>query len=123
MLMVLKGLLGLIGALLLFLGGRWMFAPDKIMAEHGIDARNATGKNFLRGDIGGILVAGAAIIFFFLYTGNPVWATAGIVLITSVILGRVISLMADGKSKQGIQAIVVEVIILALIVGILGTSA
>lgn len=123
MLMALKILLGLIGGLLLFLGGRWMFAPDKIMAEHSIEAKNATGKNFLRGDIGGILIAGAGMIFAFLKTGNPVWATAGMLLIASVILGRVVSLIADGKSKQGIQAIVVEVIIIVLLVGILGTSA
>jgi len=112
MLMALKVILGLIGALLLFLGGRWMFAPDKIMAEHGIETRNATGKNFLRGDIGGLLIGGAVVIFMLLYQG----------VARTVILGRVVSLIADGKSKQGIQAIIVELIIIGLIIGIAGMS-
>lgn len=122
MLLALKVILGLIGALLLFLGGRWMFAPDKIMAEHGIDTRNATGKNFLRGDMGGLLIGGAIVIFMLLYQGVGQWAAPLIVLMSTVILGRVVSLISDGKSKQGIQAIIVEVIIIALIVGIAGLS-
>ena len=121
MLMALKVILGLIGALLLFLGGRWMFAPDKIMREHDISASSPTGKNFLRGDIGGILIAGAGMIFMFLYQGMQ-WAAPGILLISAVILGRVVSLIADGKSKQGVQAIIVELIIIGLIVGIAGLS-
>ena len=108
--------------LLLFLGGRWMFVPDKIMAEHGLEAQNATGKNFLRGDMGGLLIGGAVVIFMLLYQGVAQWAAPLIVLMSTVILGRVVSLIVDGKSKQGIQAIIVEVIIIALIVGIAGMS-
>ncbi len=122
MLMALKVILGLIGALLLFIGGRWMFAPDAIMDEHGISARNSTGKNFLRGDIGGLLVGGAIVIFMILYQGVAQWAAPLIILMGTVILGRVVSLIADGKSKQGMIAIAVELVIIALVVGIAGLS-
>ncbi len=121
MLMALKVILGLIGGLLLFLGGRWTFAPDSIMREHDISASSSTGKNFLRGDIGGLLIGGAIAIFMFLYQGIT-WAFPIIVIMGSVILGRVVSLIADGKSKQGMIAIAVELVIIALIVGIAGLS-
>ena len=121
MLMALKGILGVIGALLLFLGGRWTFGLDKIMKEHGIDANKNIGKSNLRGDIGGILIGGGISIFMFLYYGNA-WALPIIVLMGSVILGRVVSLISDGKSKQGMISIAVELVIIALIVGIAGMA-
>ena len=122
MLMALKVILGLIGALLLFLGGRWMFGLDKIMREHGISADKNIGKSNLRGDIGGILIGGAIFIFMLLYQGVEKWALPVIIVMGCVILGRVVSLIADGKSKQGMISITVELIIIALIIGIAGLS-
>ena len=122
MLMVLKVILGLIGGLLLFLGGRWMFGLDKIMEEHGMEVSKNIGKSNLRGDIGGILIGGALFIFMLLYQGVERWALPIIIVMGCVILGRVVSLMADGKSKQGIISIVVELIIIALVIGIAGMS-
>jgi len=121
MLMALKVILGLIGALLLVMGGRWMFGLDKMMAECGIDANKNIGKSNLRGDIGGILIGGAIAIFMFLYQGMT-WALPIIVIMGSVILGRIVSLITDGKSKQGMISIAVELIIIALIVAIAGMS-
>jgi len=43
--MALKVILGLIGGLLVFLGGRWIFAPDGIMREHDISASSSTGRS------------------------------------------------------------------------------
>ena len=120
--MALKVILGLIGALLLFLGGRWMFAPDKMMEECGIEANKNIGKSNLRGDIGGILIGGAILIFMLLYEGVEKWAFPVIIVMGGVILGRVVSLIADGKSKQGLISIGVELLIIALIVGIAGMS-
>ena len=122
MLMALKVILGLIGALLLFLGGRWMFGLDKIMREHGISADKNIGKSNLRGDIGGLLIGGAVFIFMLLYEGVEKWAFPLIIIMGLVILGRVVSLISDGKSKQGMISIAVELIIIALIVGIAGMS-
>ena len=121
MLLALQILLGAIGVLLLFLGGRWMFGLDKIMGEHGMSVDKNIGKSNLRGDIGGLLIGGAIFIGLFLYQG-PRWALPIIIVMGCVILGRIVSLIADGKSKQGVISIVVELIIIGLIVGISGLS-
>jgi len=118
MLLTLKIVLGVIGALMVFLGLNWMFNPGKMMAQHDIQSTSPTGRNYLRGDIGGLLLAGALFIFLFLYQGSDPWLYPGILLISAVILGRVTSLVVDGKSKLGIQAILVEVVIIGLLLGI-----
>lgn len=118
MLIVLKVLLGIISLVLLFLGLNWMFKPKKIMAEHHIDASSATGLNYLRGDIGGILMTGFIFIVMFLYQGSEYWLYPSVILICMVILGRIMSLIVDGKSIKGIQAISVEVLIIVLLFAI-----
>ena len=118
MLLILKVILGLIGLLLLFLGLNWLLAPKKIMKKHDLESHSATGYNFIRADIGGILIAGAIYIGLFLYQGPEYWLYPGVILIASVILGRFIGLLSDGKSKKGIEAIVVEVVIISLLFGI-----
>ena len=121
MLLASKILLGAIGALMIFFGGRWMFAPDAIMREHDISTNTATGKNYLRGDMGGLLIGGGAAIFMFLYQGM-VWALPILVIIGAVMLGRIVSLIADGKSKQGLMALGIELAIVLLVIGIAGLS-
>ena len=118
MILFLKALLGLIGVLLLYLSANWLFNPAKIMNQHDIQASSPTGYNFLRGDIGGILLSGAIFVGLFLYQGGDHWMHAGIILLSAVILGRLISLISDGQSKQGLQAIIVEFIMIVLLLGI-----
>jgi len=117
MLLLLKILLGLVTLVLIFLWGQWTFTTEKIATEHGISSTNNTGSNYLKGDIGGVLLGAAIIIGLFLYQGD-MWLYPTVILMSCVILGRLISLFMDGKSKMGIQAIIVEFLIIALMFGI-----
>ena len=118
MLITLKILLGLFFLILLFLSFNWMFIPKKIMAQHNLNATSPTGNNFIRGDIGGILLAGAIFLGLYLYQGGDEWLWPGVILLGCVIIGRTTGLVLDGNSKKGVQAIIVEVIIIALLFGI-----
>ncbi|MDG2449357.1 MAG: hypothetical protein P8M34_06950, partial [Saprospiraceae bacterium] len=57
MIIALKVILGFLGIVLLFLSGRWIFDTEKIAKEHSIQSLNATGSNYLKGDI--FLIANA----------------------------------------------------------------
>ncbi|MEM6376881.1 MAG: hypothetical protein AAF705_01635 [Bacteroidota bacterium] len=118
MLVFIKIILGLIGMLLFYAGIQWMFLPDNMMKRYGISTNNATGRNFVRGDIGGLLIGGATIIFVILYLGVTEWAIPVTVILGAVILGRIVSFFRDGKSVMGIIAVVLELIVIALIIGI-----
>lgn len=85
------------------------------MKQHDIQASSSTGLNYLRGDIGGVLLAGFILLGMFLYEGGLQWLIPGVILLSCVILGRLLSLMMDGPSKMGVQAIVVELIIIGLV--------
>lgn len=88
------------------------------MAQHNLNATSSTGYNFIRGDIGGLLLAGAVFLGMYMYQGGDVWLWPGVILLGSVIIGRITGLVLDGYSKKGVQAIIVEVIIIALLFGI-----
>lgn len=88
------------------------------MKQHDIQASSSTGLNYLRGDIGGVLLAGFIFLVMFIYEGGLHWLIPGVVLLSSVILGRALSFLMDGKSKMGLQAILVEVIIIGLLLAI-----
>lgn len=118
MLIILKVGLGLMGLLLLTMGGRWIFSLEKMMADTGISTTANIGRSNLRGDIGGLLITSGIAIFLFLFHGE-VWALTIIGLMAAVILGRVVSLIADGKSKEGLIGIVFELITIGLVIGIL----
>ena len=118
MLVVVKVLLGLFALLLLYLSYNWMILTAKIAKEHDIQPTSSTGYNYLSGDIGGILLGSSIMMGLYLYQGGEQWIYPILILMGAVILGRVISLLMHGNSKQGIIGIVVELIIGGLILGI-----
>jgi len=98
-----------------------MFNLPFMMEEKGFNTYKTIGKSNLRGDIGGMLIGGSIAIFLFLYQDIH-WGAPIILLMGSIILGRVISLIVDGKCKEGWLAILVEFIVITLILGIAGLS-
>ncbi|MEE9374577.1 MAG: hypothetical protein V3V00_16090 [Saprospiraceae bacterium] len=117
MLLALKILLGLLGAVLLLLAGRWIFDTTKISREHDIQASSATGQNFLKGDIGGLLLTGAIMVALFLFHSQD-WLYPTVLLLVCVIATRIFSLLRDGYSKKSLQAITVELVLIGVLFGI-----
>jgi len=121
MLTVLKVLLGLFGIMLLLLSMRWIFGTRKIAAEHDIQYSSATGANYLKGDIGGVLLFGAGMVPLYLFHSLS-WAYPIIFLLSIVIAIRIISLIIDGKSSQGMIAIIVELLMMGVTYAIYAMS-
>ena len=117
MLLALQVLLGFFALLLLYLSSQWAFATRKIAKEHQIEFNGTTGANYLKGDIGGVLLTGAVMAGLFLFH-DKLWFYPIVLMLICVILHRLLSLMLDGYSKQGVIAIVVELIMIALGYGI-----
>ena len=117
MLLALKIILGIIALALAFLWFNWTFNTSKMEKQFGVSATNATGKNFIKGDIGGLLGAAAIIIVLFIVQGD-VWLLPGLILLGTVVFGRVISLIVDGYSKEGVQALTVELVLAVVILAV-----
>ena len=117
MIITLKVIIGFIGLILLFLSGRWLFDTQRMAKEHGIQPLSNTGNNYLKGDIGGILLGAGIFIGLFLFDGLH-WMWPTVILLACVSGARMLSMITDGYSKQGAIAIAVELLLIALLYGV-----
>ena len=113
MLVALQIVLAILGALLLFLSSQWTFSINKMSKQHQISHSGPTGANYLKGDIAGLLLAGAVMTFLLIFH-NKLWFWPVVVLLSCVIINRLASLLVDGYTKQGMIAISVEIIMIAV---------
>ena len=113
MLLILQILLSLCALLLFYLSMQWVFKTKNIAKEHQIEYSGSTGANFLKGDIAGLLLTGSLMIPLFIFH-NKLWFFPIVLLLLCVIINRILSLIMDGHSKQGVIAIAVEVVIIGL---------
>lgn len=107
---------GLFGLLFLVLGVRWMFAPDAIAAESGIDLLNSLGTNTARGDIGGLFVGGALVIALGLARRRPEALRVMALVVGCVALGRSVGMVVDGFAMTSFVPFVVELVIIAVLI-------
>jgi len=100
---------------------RWIFATKKIASENDIDYTSSTGANFLKGDIGGLLLSGSLMVPLFLFHSLD-WVYPIVLLLASVVFARIISFITEGNSKGGVIALVVELVMIATAYGIYAMS-
>jgi len=104
---------GLVALLLAFLGVRWMFVPQGIAAEMGITLAGPLAFNTVRGDLGGMFIAGTILCVLALRSGEGRWLQAVALVIGCVATGRFIGLLVDGFATMAAISIVVEVVMVA----------
>ncbi len=109
----LKIFVGCVTVVMLGLWGNWMFRTTAAMKQFHIQADDATGRNFLRADIGGVVLSMACLMVLFLVHSN-LWAYPLAIILSCLVIGRTISLITDGPSNLGLQAMFAEVVILAV---------
>ncbi len=98
---VAKGLAGIIALLFLFFGVRYMFAPAGLLESAGLEVVGNTGWATLRGLIGGsFLTFGILIIMHVIVHENHGVMRMVILFLLMTIVGRVVSLAADGGGSD-----------------------
>ncbi len=114
-------LLAMIALLMLHLWWRWMFSTDDALHEFGLATMAATGRNFVKGDIGGVILTIGVLLVLFLLQGAQ-WGPSLLLLMCCMVLGRVWSLVVDGYSAKGVKAIVAESVTFILVSYLLSTG-
>jgi cation transport ATPase len=94
---------------LLGLGAASMFAPTSMYAMLNLQPQGIFGINTVRSDIGGMLISSAIMIWLGFLRQNTTWFQATILVMSTLLVGRTISTIADGFTTDAIPAIVVEV--------------
>ena len=97
---------------LLVLGVKAMFAPATTFELFDLDPRGVFGMNNIRADLGGMLIASALMILIGLWRQNHTWFFATILMMGTLLVGRLISFIVDGWTSDAITAVVVEVFVI-----------
>ena len=100
-------LAGLIALLFLFFGVRYMFAPAGLLETAGLVATSEVGLATVRALIGGSFLAFGILIVMHvvLHQNHGVLRMAILFLLLSIV-GRVVSLVADGSSSEAIRNLI-----------------
>lgn len=97
-------LAAIIALLFLLFGFRYMFAPDAVMATAGIEAINNLGMATIRAFIGGgFLTFGILLVMHTVINQETGSLRFAILFLLLSIVGRVVSLVADGSSPEALR--------------------
>ena len=112
---VIKILLVISSIPLFVLGVKAMFAPMITLELFDLDPRGVFGMNNIRADLGGMLIASGLMIVIGLWRQNHTWFLATILLMSTLLFGRIISFIADGWTSAAIPAVVVEIVVIGVL--------
>jgi hypothetical protein len=102
-----RALAGLIALLFLFFGVRYMFAPTNVLETAGLIATSEVGFATVRALIGGsFLTFGILIVMHVVLNQNHGVLRMAILFLLLSIVGRIISLFADGSSPEAIRNLI-----------------
>ena len=107
---------GIVGLPLFALGLRSMFSPKSMAQAVAIAPEGPAGLSTVRGVLGGLFLACAAMLAVGLATGQTLWFLAVAIVMGVVIVGRGVGIVADGFDKAVVPPIVVELVIGSVLV-------
>jgi len=107
-------LLAGIALLMLHLWWRWMFHTNEALFQFDFVTMGATGRNFVKGDVAGLILSIGILLLLFLLDGDQ-WGPPLLLVMGCMVFGRLWSLVVDGYSTKGVQAIVAESVTFILV--------
>lgn len=114
---LMQALVGLFTLALAGLGGVSMFAPGRMTANFAVTPDGAAGLNTIRGVIGGLFLGCVSMLVFGLVTSQTLWFLPVAAVLSAVVVGRVIGVLADGGFRQVAAPIALELVMVAVFVG------
>lgn len=93
---------------LLVLGAVNLFAPSNTFELYGIKPMGVMTYSTFRGAIGGMLIGGGLIMLMGLITNNKTWYHSSLLLISTILICRIISILLDGWTNDLLPAILTE---------------
>jgi hypothetical protein len=103
--------------MLLGLGTVSMFAPSRMTKNFALEPVGVAGLSTIRSVIGGLFLSSVALLIIGFVTAQPQAYVAVAILLGVVALGRVVGLLADGFVKDVIPPLVVELVLIAALLG------
>jgi hypothetical protein len=115
MVVILRVVVGLIGALFLGIGASLIFNTADAAATMGLPNLEAAGYGTVRADIGGFFLGGGLIGVVAAFRKNATLLWPVQLLVAIALLGRLFTLSVDGPIAAGLESMGVEVAILGVL--------
>ncbi len=88
----------------------WMLFPEQAKIFYSVESTGTKGINSLKSDFGGAVLAVSVFIGLFLFRKDNYWAVSAIVILFTIALSRSISLIFDGYTSFGLNALIIEIL-------------
>jgi ribonuclease Z len=112
---ILRLLVALAGLFFLVLGIAFLFAPASQTANFALFPSGNAGYNTLRGDFGGLFLGMSLFCFLGAVRAAVRWLAVPASFLTIIILGRSLSLVVDGASREAVGMMAVEIVLLLIL--------
>ena len=99
---------------LFLLGAVNVIAPSKTFALYGIEPLGILTYSTLRGAIGGVLIGGGVLMLIGLITKNKNWYQSALILISTILICRLVSVIFDGWTNELLPAFLTELYIVVV---------
>lgn len=113
---VLRYLSALVGLFFLALGLMFLFSPAAQTATFALLPAGNTGLSTLRGDVAGLFLGMALFSLLGAMRGSAGLLAVPAGFLGFIIFGRLLSLMLDGRSPAALQAMLIEIGMLAILI-------
>ena len=112
--LAIRGVVGVAGALGLFLAVRLWVAPAVVGANLGLIGEGPLGQATLRADVGGFFAAVGVFAIAGAARGEARLLTAPLLMVATAIAARLVAAAVNGLDQRAVQAIVVEAVLVAV---------
>lgn len=110
-----RGLVGLVGLLMVVIALRIWTAPQAFAATLGLGADSLLGVASLRADLGGFFGGGGIFALLAALRSDRRWLAPAMILLGLALTGRVISLVASGGGVPQIPPMIVEALLIVIL--------
>lgn len=112
---VLRILTGLIGVLMLVMGLTLLLAPARLMDRFAVLASGNAGFSTVRGDLDGLFLGMAMFTLIGAIRASSRWLAVPSAFLGFIVLGRILNLFFDGRSAESVQAVILELVLIAVL--------
>jgi ribonuclease Z len=112
---VLRILTGLIGVLTLLIGLALLLAPARLTGRFAVLPEGVAGFSTVRGDLGGLFLGMAIFTLIGAIRASARWLAVPCAFLGFIVLGRTLNLLFDGRSAEGLRAVILEWVLIAVL--------
>jgi ribonuclease Z len=97
------------------IGLTFLLAPGQLTGQFAVLPAGIAGFSTVRGDLGGLFLGMAIFTLIGAIRGSSRWLAVPGAFLGFIVLGRILNLLFDGRSAEGVQAVILELVLITVL--------